>query len=42
MSTYHDIEQVMQHLSAQDTELLKQTAELLKQTAILVDLQQSK
>jgi hypothetical protein len=23
MSTYHDIEQVMQHLSAQDTELLR-------------------
>jgi uncharacterized membrane protein len=42
MSTYHDIEQVMQHLGAQDTELLKQTAELLKQTAILVDLQQRK
>jgi hypothetical protein len=23
MSTYHDIEQIMQHLSAQDTELLR-------------------
>ena len=25
MKTYHDIEQIMEHLSAQDTELLKQT-----------------
>ncbi len=28
--TYHDIEQVMQHLSAQDDELLKQTAMLVR------------
>ena len=28
--TYHDIEQVMQHLSAQDDELLKQTAMLIR------------
>jgi uncharacterized membrane protein len=28
-NTYHDIEQVMQHLSAQDDELLKQTSMLL-------------
>ncbi len=25
MKTYHDIEEIMQHLSAQDAELLKQT-----------------
>lgn len=30
MNTYHDTEQVMQHLSAQDAELLKQTSMLIK------------
>jgi len=30
MSTYHDIEQIMQHLSAQDDELLKQTKMLVE------------
>ena len=29
MSTYHDIEQIMQHLSAQDTELLRQAKMLI-------------
>ena len=29
MSTYHDIEQIMQHLSAQDTELLRQAKMLM-------------
>jgi uncharacterized membrane protein len=48
MSTYHDIEQIMQHLSAQDEELLKHTEhlstqyeELLKHTEMLLDLLQS-
>ena len=43
--TYHDIEQIMLHLSAQDGEILTHTqlleaqgAELLKQTTILVKL----
>lgn len=34
-NTEHDSEQMMAHLSAQDSELLKQTAELLKQTPML-------
>jgi ferritin len=45
MSTYHDIEQVMQHLSAQDTELvhlakhlLAQDAELLRHAQLLMHL----
>ena len=29
MSTYHDIEQIMQHLSAQDAELLHHTKMLI-------------
>lgn len=33
--TYHDTEQMINHLSGQDVELLKQTAELLKQTPML-------
>ena len=36
MSTYHDIEQVMNHLSAQDAELVHQTKHLLAQDAELV------
>jgi hypothetical protein len=30
MKTYHDIEQIIEHLSSQDTELLKQTSMLLE------------
>ena len=30
MSTYHDIEQIMQHLSAQDAELLHHTKMLIQ------------
>ena len=36
MSTYHDIEQVMNHLSAQDAELLRLTKHLLAQDAELL------
>ena len=35
INSYHDVEQVMEHLSAQDIELLKQTAELLRITPML-------
>lgn len=40
MKTYHDIEEIMQHLSAQDTELLKQThmiIHLLKESGISLE-----
>jgi hypothetical protein len=30
IKTYHDIEQIMAHLSAQDNELLKQTQAILE------------
>ena len=36
MSTYHDIEQVMSHLSVQDAELVRQTNHLLAQDAELL------
>ena len=36
--SFHDIEQIMQHLSAQDEELLRQDTELLKQTPMLAEI----
>jgi uncharacterized membrane protein len=38
LHTLHDSDQMIQHLDAQDVELLKQTAELLKQTPMLQDV----
>lgn len=39
--SFHDIEQIISHLSEQDTELLKQTGMLAEQLALLTQLVQS-